>query len=321
MKIYFSHKRGNYTKNTKSGSATFIDKFYKFMDEEGIEVTNDFNDSFDIHFALFCDGNAIISKNRGKKVVTRVDGLYSPACGGDWKKINDLISETVKVSDHTIFLNKYCLDTFNHFSGFTPENYSFIPNGCDNDIFKPPITKKFNNNILFYGEVRRFIQIKTVVKSIDLVREKIPDAELWIVGDIKPEFRMGIPDKPYIKLIGAIKNCDLPKYADQCSVMGMCSSKAADHSTVSECLCCGLPVVCYDDGGCHYKIGDAGIILESEYYGWDRFAENNPENYANALVKVLKDKHAYYIKALKTRESLSLSLMKQKYLEVLKNVL
>ena len=121
--------------------------------------------------------------------------------------------------------------------------------------------------------------------------------------------------------MGPIENFNLPKYANQCSVMAFSVNKPADQNAVSECLACGLPIVCYDGGGTHYKVKDAGIILKSEYYGWDRWPNENAQEFADAIIEILKEKRLYFNKAIKRRKDLSLELMAEKYIKVFQEVL
>jgi len=316
MKIYFNKLREEYGKNIKSGSRTFIDKFYNFMEKRGHTITNNPRDNHRIQFVLCYD-----DIDTTRKVVTRIDGMHSPACSPIFDKMNKPIINSVRQSDHVIFQSRFCLNTFKHFAGFTPKKYSFIFNGTDTNIFKPLKDKLFKNNILVYGEARRENCIMPAIKAIELIRKKIPDAELWIVGGGTKEVLSKIPDKPYIKKFGSIENFSLPVYADECSVMAFPTYKPSDHNSVSECLACGLPVVCYDSGGTHEKVGDAGVILKSLYYGWDYFPEEDPEEFAEAIIHVLNYKNVYFKRACARRDDLSLDKMAEKYIKVFEEVL
>lgn len=321
MKIYFNRQCGSYGCNNKSGTQSFIDKFYKFCNEEGIKITNNINDIYDLHFVLCLDDDVYKSKEKGIPILMRLDGMYSPACGSNWKQMNDKMIEHTKLADHVIFLNEYCLDTFSHFAGWTPENITFISNGCDTEIFKRNGMKELKNNILVYGENRRPNQIKPILDAMPLVIKEFPDTECHIVGGGNKEVLDLIPKKSYFKQFGRIKNFDLPKYAHNCSIAVCPGAKLADHSAVSEVLCCEVPIICYDNGGVHFKVKDAGIILKSEYYGWDRFPNENPQELANAIIKMLNNKHEYILRTKKLKKDLNLETMKNKYINVIKKVI
>jgi len=136
-----------------------------------------------------------------------------------------------------------------------------VQKGVDGDRFAPDgpsvrDTLKLGNRRVVLA-VARLVPIKNVALLVDavaLVRERIPDVHLIVVGD-GPEASALRHQVARLELfgsvtfVGSIPQAETPKYYRAADVFGLSSDFDNSPNAVLEAMACGLPVVTTDVGG------------------------------------------------------------------------
>lgn len=138
------------------------------------------------------------------------------------------------------------------------------------------IRKKYNLGadpvILFVGRIIPQKKVDLLVQAFKLVKTKIPNAKLLIVGE---------GDKNYLKSIkklcddsvifaGYVPEEDLPKYYHACDLFATCSIWESFNLTVVEAQLCGKPVVAFDIGAHRETVKSGYLVKKGDI---EKFAE------------------------------------------------
>jgi glycosyltransferase involved in cell wall biosynthesis len=179
-----------------------------------------------------------------------------------------------------------------------------IPNGVDipdlGDMFYKKIDdSKQNFKVCFVGRVVPIKDLKTFIRACGIVRQKIPNVEIEIIGPFDE-------DKEYfeecrnlilidnledtIKFLGKV---NLKEYYPKMDVVVFTSISEGQPLVILEASSYGIPVVSTDVGDCKglllgstdadIKIGASGIITPL----------SNPDKTAEAIVRLYEDKNLY----------------------------
>lgn len=187
--------------------------------------------------------------------------------------------------------------------GAPPERSSVIPNGVDIQRFVPLRDQRPSNIppvLCLLGRVVPIKDIKTYIRAIDLLRQKIPDAEGWIVGPEEEDqeyadechqlvTQLGLDN--HVKFLGFQNINDiLPKM----SLMTLSSISEGQPLVILEGFAAGVPVLSTDVGSCREltegragedrEIGTAGAIVPIA----------NPRALADAAADLLMDEARWY---------------------------
>lgn len=167
-----------------------------------------------------------------------------------------------------------------------PKNKALIlPDGVDVQVFKPDVTRKVENMLLFVGRIDRIKGLHLLISALSYL--KIP-VKLVIIGpkwssDYFNEIEricQAINKKGFhqIEILGGMDQNALVPWYQQASVL-VCPYLYETHSNVvREALACGTPVV---STGTHFlPKGCDGILV----------VPKNPEKIAEAIEKLLEDK-------------------------------
>lgn len=187
--------------------------------------------------------------------------------------------------------------------GAPPERSTVIPNGVDIARFVPLRDKRPKNIppiLCLLGRVVPIKDIKTYIRAIDLLRQRIPDAEGWIVGPEEEDQeyadechqlvkQLGL--KNHVKFLGFQNINDiLPKM----SLMTLSSISEGQPLVILEGFAAGVPVLSTDVGSCREltegrteedrALGVAGAIVPIA----------NPRALADAAADLLGDEKRWY---------------------------
>jgi glycosyltransferase involved in cell wall biosynthesis len=109
--------------------------------------------------------------------------------------------------------------------------------------------------ILSVGHLQRRKRVEDAIRAVALVRETIPQTELWIIGrtydqDYKKELlalaeALGLADS--VKFLGVRE--DVIELMEKASALLHCAESEAFGWSLLESMAVGLPVVSYDSGG------------------------------------------------------------------------
>jgi glycosyltransferase involved in cell wall biosynthesis len=182
-------------------------------------------------------------------------------------------------------LSSFALDTLRHLG--CKRKITIIPNPIDTNTFNVTIPWKERRNVVLY--VGRLLPIKCVdilIRSMPIVRQKIPDAELWIIGSGKYEdyYKKLASGKDYIKFLGSISRERLPLFYNQAKVYVILSKSKATGigMATEEAMACGVPI-----------IGSDNIPFDEHehiYYFTSKLGE---EMIANNIIKCINEGENY----------------------------
>lgn len=187
--------------------------------------------------------------------------------------------------------------------GAPPERSIVIPNGVKIERFIPLRDERSETIppvLCLLGRVVPIKDIKTYIRAIGMLREKIPDVEGWIVGpeEEEPEYaaechalveQLGLQDN--MKFLGFQNINDiLPKM----SLMTLSSISEGQPLVILEGYAAGVPVLSTDVGSCRELVegrtdedralGSAGSIVPIA----------NPRALAEAAAELLADEERWY---------------------------
>lgn len=117
------------------------------------------------------------------------------------------------------------------------------PYGVDLGRFRPGYSRSLDRSIrfLFLGAVNARKGIPLLIEAWQSL--ELRDAELWIVGPIKPGIRSLIPNLPGLKILGSCPHEELPALLQQCDVLVFPSYFEGFGLVILEALASGLPVI------------------------------------------------------------------------------
>jgi glycosyltransferase involved in cell wall biosynthesis len=167
-------------------------------------------------------------------------------------------------------------------NGVAPEKCFVAPFGVDTSIFKPRTA---------IPTVPRFISVGTIClrkghqylfRAFELVKQKIPNAELICVGDVKRDFRLEWKRwRGTFTHYPNLSHSELAKLLQTCSAFVLASVEEGFARVLSEAAAAGLPIVGTYETGASTIITDGveGFIVPAR----------QPEKLANAMIRVATD--------------------------------
>jgi len=150
--------------------------------------------------------------------------------------------------------------------------------------FKPlsEVPKKEEQPIVvFVGRLRRAKRPDHAVRAFRIVREKVPDAELWVLGE--GSFRKDLERMAGdgVRFFGSVDDADRREWVGRSWVLVNPSVREGWGLNVVEANAFGVPCVAYDVAGLRdsVKNGETGLLAEA----------GNIEDLAEKVVMVLTD--------------------------------
>lgn len=155
----------------------------------------------------FASLGEIIAHKRNIPFVYELRGFYEDSrVGNGTLKINDpkylkIIrkeNNLMRKADVVVTLGKMMKKELIN-RGINKKKIFIVPNGVDTNYFKPEAPnielKKLlgiNNNhiVTFIGNIRRIEGIETLVKAMDIVRKKIKNVKLLLIGKCRKDYRL-----------------------------------------------------------------------------------------------------------------------------------
>ena len=134
--------------------------------------------------------------------------------------------------------------------------------------------------MLYIGRIAPHKNIHTLLESFKIVKEKIPDAVLLIVG--KPTFssyfnKLKKLTREDVIFTGFVDDKYLPEYYAACNLYVTASLWEGFDLPAAEAQACGKKIVAFDIGS-HKEIVRNGILVE----------KGNIRKFAEAAIKILK---------------------------------
>jgi glycosyltransferase involved in cell wall biosynthesis len=156
-----------------------------------------------------------------------------------------------------------------------------VPEGLN---FKPlsEVPEKESYPVIVYvGRLKRAKRPDHAVKAFQIVKEKIPQAELWIVGD--GYFRNDLENMATngLRFFGSVSDEERRKWVSRAWVLVNPSVREGFGLNVVEANALGTPCIAYDVAGLRDSVKNDGTGLLAE--------AGSVEDLANKLIMVLED--------------------------------
>ena len=269
-----------------SGQVEFLDKYLK---QEGIETSifstkgspfyrlkaffelKEVSKEYDIIHAHGCSGTGMIpivfgvlvGRRNKKRVVATYHGGGADAF---FEKHSRFVKKYLTKTDTNIVLSGFLAKVFDKYQ--IP--YTIIPNIVELDANAFRERETIKPKFVSIRTLSPLYNIECIIKAFEIVKAKLPDARLTIVGDgpSRQSLEQMAADNNIkdVTFTGRVPNSDIYKYLDGSDVM--LSSPRIDNMPVSilEAFNAGLLVISSNVGGVPYMIEDGqnGLLFESD---------------------------------------------------------
>lgn len=163
---------------------------------------------------------------------------------------------------------------------------SIIPNGVDLNKFKPNNNHLDSKTIITSSRLVEKNGVGDLIEAMVVVKNKIPDAKLKIIGDGPLKENLKLKTKKLnlennIDFLGEISNDLLPEYLSEADVFVRPALSEGLGTAFLEAMASGLPVIGTPVGGIpdFLKDGETGLFCEV----------GNPDDIAGKIIKLLED--------------------------------
>jgi glycosyltransferase involved in cell wall biosynthesis len=186
-------------------------------------------------------------------------------------------------------LSSYAIDNLRSLG--CKKNINLIPNPIDTTLFNVKIPWSERKNIIIYvGRLIKLKKIDLIINAMPLVRKKISDAELWLIGDGEDSnfYRNLASGKDYIKFLGSRPRQELISLYNQGKALVMLTDRKNTGVTmaVQEAIACGVPI-----------IGSHGLPFDERENIYYFISELDPHSIANNIIRCINEGKEYAEKA------------------------
>lgn len=232
------------SKNTLLFSFLLNLKIDKFIDSYNLGI---------VHFHTG-PGGLIITKKPNAKMICTVHHTYYQQQKyvpyQKWKYLLYLLERKMyKNTDKIIAVSDDTKNVLIENYKIKPNKIIVIPNGVDFKRFrKIKGIKKIKNSLLYVGRLDKRKGIDFLIKTIPLVKEKIHDVKLFVIGKGKTQDKLEkFIEKnelqENVKFLGFVPDEDLPKWYNKCKLTVVPSVFEGFGISVIESLACGTTVI------------------------------------------------------------------------------
>jgi glycosyltransferase involved in cell wall biosynthesis len=144
--------------------------------------------------------------------------------------------------------------------------------------------KKADHPIIVYaGRLKKAKRPDHAVQTFKILKEKVPDAELWIIGDGYLKNRLESISSDDVKFFGSVSNEERRNLIQKTWVLVNPSVREGFGLNVIEANALGVPSVAYDVPGLRDSIvdGETGLLAKS----------GDTEDLAQKTIKILTDRN------------------------------
>jgi glycosyltransferase involved in cell wall biosynthesis len=172
--------------------------------------------------------------------------------------------------------------------GFDINKFSMVPNAIDHNLFPMTVSEKYKiPTIAYFGRLRRYKSVDHLLRAFKLVKKRIPEAEVLIMGTGSYRNELELLAKKLeieesTRFTGFVTEEEKVNYLSKVHCVVNTSMKEGWGITNIEANACGTPVISADVPGLRdsVKNGQSGLLYEY----------NNIEQLAKSIEYLLVDK-------------------------------
>lgn len=322
MRVGFSFNK------SKGGPANFMNNLKRSWNRQGLVKTsyyfNPLND---------CNIYANLAKLTWyKPFYFRIDGIFYDILGNHeiGEKSNQMILDGASKSMGVIFQSHFSKKLFENILEYVPPVQTIIHNGTDLEIFKPQndvlgLKKSLNipeDAFVFITSAkwRTHKRLASIIEAFNEFRKRHNHlvTYLLVIGDHND---LHVENVIFLQ---KVENSLLPVYYSIANVYLFFSWLDNCPNSVIEAICCGLPVICTNQGGTHelVEMSNGGIVVEAdEPFLFNEVELYNPpkpnmEKITEAMDSIY-EKYDYYKNRI-CREVFDIDMVARKYLDFIK---
>ena len=252
------------------------------------------------------------------KTVLRVDGFMVPTYYDNRTQnrfyqnrnltkahmaVNFRIQRDLLLADHVIYQSSFSKQMCDKYLYKRNSDYSIIYNGIDLNHFLPNKRENRRIRLLCAGSLRHEYMLGTILPVFNSLWKRY-NLELYIVGTMDEicsqqlrEFsnnNVEVSDR--IIVVGSVDNDNMAYHLSNADIL--IHPRLGDWcpNVVIESLACGIPVVCGSWGGTSEIVGDGGIIVQTDPWG---YGHDFVERLVLAVEEILASLDIYQVKARK----------------------
>ena len=184
-------------------------------------------------------------------------------------------------ADCIIVQSSFCRDSM-VWNGI-PESKIFInPMGVDTSTFQPRQSVPIKPRFICVGTICLRKGHQYLFRAFEIVKRKLPDAELICVGQYKADFRIERQRwEGTFRHISHLSHADLAALLQSCTAFVFPSQEEGIARAQIEALAVGLPVIGTHEGGATTLVRDSieGIIVRGR----------DPQHIADAMIRIALD--------------------------------
>ena len=250
MKVYIPF---DYYTST-GGPTTFMGNLKTYLQNKQYPFVKNIDEADTIFFPISFDQHILRSfKQRGGKIIQRLDGVYYPSKhGNEYTKFNQDVKDIyANLSDFVVFQSQYSKkQCYTMFGEKDESQYQIVVNGVDKSIFYPSeVNTKLGAEINFVttGNFRNVDMIEPVVQALDQLRNKL-SFRLNVIGPItNPELGKFF-QRDYVVTWGDKKLPEVAEFLRRFDIFVYSHLNPPCPNSVVEAIASGLPLVGFDSG-------------------------------------------------------------------------
>lgn len=323
------------------GSRIFVWRLSSYLLKNGIQVCYDPDERYDllIDIAGFIPPDKIRRlKKEGKKILFRLDGVFTPAMCPDYERKNEVFRiKHNELADAVVYQSRFVRDQLcKGFIGDPHPNSMIIYNGIDPEIFYPK-EERVSKNILIFGIFRRracYNALLDGILSFNSFQKAYPDFTLIIKGLIYGEkgeeierslkeilSKIGNNRMIALDLHSRVSNLNAPSLYRSSAMLLHLRYGDSSPNVVVEAMACGSPVVGMGFGGDPEYIGDSGAIIDPSYKGHDHFPRADIEKVCSAMEFVVSHYEELRKKAInRAQKFFSMEKIGRRYTDLIRRI-
>jgi glycosyltransferase involved in cell wall biosynthesis len=239
-------------------------------------------------------------------VVVNQNGVAYPAWHGPgWERTNAPMAALLGAATHVFYQSRFCKETADRFLKVLPERWEILHNAVDTERFVPAAERPPRPLTLLLGgtQYARY-RVDAGLRTLALVRERVPDARLLVTGllrwpsDATPRtdadrLARALRVETAVDYVGPYAQADAVAIYQRADVLLHTKYNDPCPTIVIEALACGLPVVYSSSGGVPELVGEAAGLGVPAAENWDRDIAPDPEALCDAVLRVDRDRTAF----------------------------